>query len=83
MELTRHEQFVVDALGLVYMQLKDEIVGQGTTRTADLAELLGHIHVIQRYMMAQAACRAHPDLYRGLGEEIIPDGPPKSWEPPL
>lgn len=82
MELTDGEQFVIDTLGLVYRYLLD-IVGQGPTRDADLAELLAHIHAVQRYMMAQALCREFPDQYRALGEEIIPEVPPKSWEPPL
>lgn len=46
------------------------IVGRDESRAGDLAELAGHIHVIQRSVMAQAAARAYPDKFRLLGEVI-------------
>jgi hypothetical protein len=46
------------------------IVGDGPSREADLRELMYHIHAIQRAIMAQAACRAYPQLFRLLGEEL-------------
>ena len=39
----------------------------GPSRTADLQELIHHIHAIQHTVMAQAAARAYPELYRPLG----------------
>lgn len=51
------------------------IVGPGPTRTADLAELIGHVHVLQRAILAQAAARARPDLYRFLGGLTDPEPP--------
>lgn len=44
-----------------------EVVPDGPTRNADLAELIHHVHAIQHTVMAQAAARAHPTLYRLLG----------------
>lgn len=46
------------------------IVGDGPARIADLAELATHIHGIQRAVMAQAAARECPHLYRLLGQVI-------------
>lgn len=46
------------------------IAGQGPSRAADLAEVAHHIHAIQHAILAQAAGRAHPQMYRLMG------GPP-------
>lgn len=46
------------------------IVGDGTSREADLAELATDIHRIQERILAQAAARAYPKAYRLLGETI-------------
>jgi hypothetical protein len=70
MGLTESENLVVDLLGAAYTVLRDRVVGKGPTRDADLAELASRIHAVQRAVIAQAACRERPDLYRGLGEEI-------------
>ncbi len=45
-------------------------VPDGPTRSADMGELCGHIHAIQHAVMANAAARAFPDLYRRLGSTI-------------
>lgn len=44
------------------------VVGCGSSRQADLDELASHLHAIQTAVLAQAAGRAFPDLYRLLGE---------------
>ena len=49
------------------------IVGAGRTRESDLAEVLGHVHVIQAYIMSQGTARAFPDRYRELGGVIAGD----------
>lgn len=36
----------------------------------DWAEVAHHIHVLQRYIGAQAAARMYPDKFRLLGSEI-------------
>lgn len=46
------------------------IVGDGPSRDADLDELVHHVHVLQRYVLGQAGARAHPELYRLLGETV-------------
>lgn len=47
-----------------------KIVGNDVSREHDLGELAHHIHVIQRYIMSNAAARAYPDLCRALGQTI-------------
>jgi hypothetical protein len=47
-----------------------EIVGDGDTRDADLAELAHHVHVIQRTVGSQAVARAYPSDFRLLGETL-------------
>jgi hypothetical protein len=42
-------------------------IPDGPTRAADLGELVAHVHAIQHAVMANAAARAYPDLYRPLG----------------
>jgi hypothetical protein len=48
------------------------LVGDGPSREADLGELVHHLHVLQRYVLGQAGARAHPELYRLLGETVGP-----------
>lgn len=45
------------------------IVGDGPSRQADLIEFCNHIHNIQNMILAQAAAREYPDLYRLMGDE--------------
>lgn len=49
-----------------------KIVGDGPSRTGDMNELAHHIHIIQRYIMSQAAARSYPETFRLLGETIKP-----------
>lgn len=46
------------------------MVEDGPTRGADLAEVLGHVHVIQAYILSQPTARANPDRVRRLGGSI-------------
>lgn len=46
------------------------VVGNDTSRSHDINELLGHVHVLQHAIMSQAAARAYPHLYRRLGETL-------------
>lgn len=68
--LTESERKAVRDAGLLFQLLANDIVGDGPTREADLAELTAAIHVIQRAVMSQAAARAYPGQYRPLGEVI-------------
>ena len=54
------------------------IVGTGQTRSADLAEVVAHIHGLQQFILAQAAARAYPSLYRLAGETLGDAGPDAS-----
>jgi DNA-binding transcriptional MocR family regulator len=69
--LTDAERRVVDLMGGAYTLLRDEVVGHGPTREADLAELITPIHIVQRAVQAQAAGRADPLHNRLLGEVIL------------
>lgn len=64
--LTDDERAAIHAAGELWGQLC-QIVGDGPTREADLGELVVHIHAIQQAVMAQAAARAYPELFRPLG----------------
>jgi len=69
--LTDLEREVVDDLGATWGKLC-QIVNPGPTRDADLAELIVHVHALQRTVMAQAAARAYPAELRLLGDSIRP-----------
>lgn len=57
------------ALGLAAQLWNDlcALTGPGATRQRDLDEAVVHIHAIQHMVMANAAARAYPSLYRPLG----------------
>lgn len=46
------------------------IIGDGPQAANDWAEAAHHIHVLQRYVMSQAAARAFPTEYRALGGSL-------------
>lgn len=64
--LTADERRAVQLAGELW-NLLCNIVEDGPTREADLAELVPHVHAIQQAVMSQAAGRAYPELYRRLG----------------
>lgn len=70
MFLTDAEHRVVDLLGEAAGLFASSVCGTGATRAADLAEFVGRIHDLQHAVMSQAAARAHPELYRLLGETV-------------
>jgi hypothetical protein len=67
MSLTKAEQHAMDLTAELMGILSREIIGDGPARAQDLNEAALRIHSIQHMIMAQAAARAHPDLYRLLG----------------
>lgn len=67
--LTDAERAAIQKAGELWGDLC-AIVAPGSTRTADLDELIIHIHAIQHAVMAQAAARAYPDELRLLGSTI-------------
>lgn len=70
--LTEEEQAVVNALGQCWNRIC-RIVGNGPTRSADLNEVVFHVHALQNFVMAQAAARAYPNTYRLAGETLGAD----------
>jgi hypothetical protein len=50
------------------------LVDDGPTRSADLGELILHVHAIQHAVMSQAAARAYPDELRRLGSTLDSSG---------
>lgn len=69
--LTDLERHALDLTGEL-AGLFGEIVGPESSRDGDLTEIVSAIHILQRYLMSQAAARAYPDQYRALGEHIRP-----------
>jgi transposase len=65
--LTEAEHEAMRMTADLWDQLCSAVVRGGSTRAADLNELAMHVHAIQHAIMAQAAARAYPDLYRPLG----------------
>lgn len=62
----RAMELTAELVGVVCM----EIIGNGETRSHDISEFVAQVHVIQKSIMGQAAARAHPQMYRLLGEQI-------------
>lgn len=67
--LTEAEHEAVQTAGALAGMLS-RVVGDGPNRTPDLNELLVHVHAIQHAVLAQAAARAYPDLYRLLASSL-------------
>lgn len=65
----RFMELTADLMDLFVM----EICGRGAAREHDIDEMAARIHAIQYPVLAQAAARAHPTLYRLLGG-TLPDG---------
>lgn len=66
--LTLDERETIADLGQIATRISQKIIGHGPTRDHDVAEMVHHIHILQQLVMAQAASRAYPELYRLLGE---------------
>lgn len=67
--LTDDEHAAVEALAQAWNALV-RVVPAGPTQTADLGELAAHVHALQNAVLAQAAARAHPTLYRLMGQSL-------------
>lgn len=72
--LTDDERRAIDKAAELWTLLC-KVVGPGRTCSADLGELVVHIHAIQSAVMAQASARAYPELYRLLGGTIAETPP--------
>lgn len=67
--LTREELSALD-LTAQLMGKFNKIVGKGRNRSADLGEVVIHIHALQNMIMSQAAARAYPERFRLMGETV-------------
>lgn len=68
--LTPTEKEVVEKLGECANLYSRVILGPGPTRSHDLNEFIGHIHDLQFRVMAQAAARRYPDVFRLQGQSL-------------
>ena len=66
--LTEQEQELVKLLGDCYNLFTKVCGNDSKVRVFDLQEFALHIHNCQNTVLAQAAARAYPDLYRLAGE---------------
>jgi len=70
--LSSEEMEALDLTGKL-ASLCRRIVGDGPEAVLDWNELAGHIHVVQRTILAQAAARAFPGEFRLLGADAPRD----------
>jgi len=68
--LTPAEHRVMDLTAELVNLICGEVIGNGPSRGGDVREFVGHIHGIQRMVLAQAAARAYPGRYRLLGGTV-------------
>ncbi len=71
--ITEAEAALVSDLGKLVNRFRD-VVGKTDQHDYDMNEVIHHIHVLQRYVLSNAAARAYPGQYRALGETLRYDG---------
>jgi len=74
--MTRGEHACMATTAQLWNELCN-VVGDGPTRSADLGELITHVHAIQNAIMSQAAARCYPGRYRLHGSTLAP-----TWDAP-
>ena len=67
--LTPQEHELISSLGNCWKQFKAVMEANGDYKF-DHEEVIHHIHVLQRYVMSNAAARAYPDEYRPIGGSL-------------
>lgn len=72
--LTPAEKECIALLGRTMNLYASQVVGHAHTREPDLIEFATRIHDLQHAVMAQAAARAYPQLYRLAGESFTDSG---------
>ncbi len=68
--LTEDEKRALTLTGELVNLISGRIIGDAPSRAGDVNEVVGHIHALQRMLMAQAAARAYPSEYRLLGGAV-------------
>ena len=76
--LSRAEHKAMDLTAQLWNLMVADVIGDGAPAEQDRREFAAQIHAVQHAILRQAAARAHPDLYRLLGESL----PPVSANPP-
>lgn len=70
--LTPEELEVMDLTVQLFGGLQ-KIIVDGPSSDADIAEMVHHVHAIQRAVLAQSAARVYPDKFRLLGSTVGSD----------
>ena len=73
MSLTVNEREIVGELGRLWKRIGDEVVGDGPSRSADLDEVIFHIHALQNFVLSQSAARTYPNEFRLAGLTLTED----------
>jgi len=47
-----------------------EVIGTGASRDCDINEFCAAVHVVQNFILSQAAARAYPTRYRLSGRRV-------------
>ena len=67
--LMEHEHALIEKLGSLMADFR-AICGDDDTTRNDMFEVMLHVHGLQNMVLAQAAMRAYPGWYRGMGTKI-------------
>lgn len=67
--LTDDEQQLIHDIGKCWGLFKKVMAANGTY-PHDHEEIIHHIHVLQRYVMSNAAARGYPGKYRPIGGSL-------------
>lgn len=70
--LTPAEHKAMDLTAQLWNLMVTEIIADGPTAEQDRREFAAKIHTVQHNILRQAAARAHPEMYRLLGESFTP-----------
>lgn len=74
--LTRAEHKAMDLTAQLWNLMVTDVIGDGAPAEQDRREFAAQIHAAQHTILRQAAARAHPELYRLLGESFPPASQP-------
>lgn len=66
--LTEAEFEAIDMITEFYTHTRENVLLHGGSRDGDLMELAAMVHALQNWVMAQAAARAYPTVFRLAGE---------------
>lgn len=79
--LTAQELRVLDLTTEIADLMSTDIIGHEASRNGDLAEMVTHVHGIQRMIMSQAAAREYPERLRLLGGLVQRQAESAGFEP--